>query len=67
MLTVTLPDASGLRAIPSTADFRPIPWPMPQPKAAIAMPNPAAVTQAIKNSSACPRETGIVKTSYGGW
>jgi hypothetical protein len=52
MVTVTLPDDSGFRAIPSTAERSPRPWAIPQPKAAIAIPNPAAVTHAMKNSNA---------------
>ena len=52
MVTVTLPDDSGFLAIPSTAARNPIPWAMPHPKAAIAIPKPAAVTHAMKNSYA---------------
>jgi hypothetical protein len=52
MVTVTLPEDSGFLAIPSTADRSPIPWAIPQPNAAIAIPKPAAVAQAIKNSHA---------------
>ena len=46
--TVTLPDDSGFLAIPSTALLMPMPCPRLPPKAAMAMPKPAANTETVK-------------------
>jgi hypothetical protein len=55
METVTFPEDSGFRAIPSTAALKPMDWARPQIEAVMVIAIPAQMTDTMKKfiASAC--------------